>query len=179
MKYVNSRLMPPVKGHEVTKKILVIDSEKCTGCRKCELVCSVRYTGSNDPERSRIKVLKWDHIGYYLPVSCQNCDNAACAEVCPTRACKRDPGLGVTVIDKNRCIGCKSCVLACPFGVPAFDSPNGVSVKCDYCSGDPQCVRYCQSGALSFVEPNEISAIKTGQLAQRIMALQTPKGIGS
>ena len=158
----------------MARKILVIDSEKCTGCRKCELVCSVFHTGSYDPERSRIKVLKWEHVGYYLPVSCQNCDHASCAEVCPTRACKRDPDLGVTVIDRKRCIGCKSCVLACPFGVPTFDRTEGISIKCDYCGGDPQCVGACEAGAIRFIEPDEISAIKVGDLAQRMMALQKP-----
>jgi anaerobic carbon-monoxide dehydrogenase iron sulfur subunit len=159
----------------MAKKILVIDSEKCTGCRKCEQVCSVFHTGTYDPLRSRMKVLKWDHIGYYLPVSCQNCDEAACAEVCPSRACKRNPELDVTTIDRKICIGCKSCVLACPFGVPTFDKTEGISIKCDYCDGDPQCVAYCEAGALSFIEPQDISAMKVGDLAHRMMALQTAR----
>ena len=158
----------------MSKKILVIDSEKCTGCRKCEMVCSVYHTGVNDPSRSRMKILRWDHLGYYLPVSCQNCDHASCAEVCPSAACHRDPELGVTVIDPKVCIGCKSCVLACPFGVPTFDKAEGISIKCDYCQGDPQCVPSCEAGALRFVEPDEISTFKAGELARRIMALQTP-----
>ena len=158
----------------MSKKILVIDSEKCTGCRKCEVVCSVYHTGANDPSRSRMKILRWDHVGYYLPVSCQNCDHASCAEVCPSAACHRDPELGVTVIDPRVCIGCKSCVLACPFGVPTFDKVEGISIKCDYCQGDPQCVPSCEAGALRFVEPDEISALKVGDLARRMMELQTP-----
>ena len=102
-------------------KILVINREKCTGCRKCELVCSVHHTGTSNPARSRIKVLKWDSVGFYLPVSCQNCDHASCAEVCPSGACRRRGVGDVTAIDPKVCIGCKSCVLACPFGVPVFD----------------------------------------------------------
>ena len=156
----------------MSEKILVIDSEKCTGCRKCEMVCSVYHTGANDPSRSRMKILRWDHVGYYLPVSCQNCDHASCAEVCPSAACHRDPELGVTVIDPRVCIGCKSCVLACPFGVPTFDKLEGISIKCDYCHGDPQCVPSCEAGALRFVEPDEISALKVGDLARRMMELQ-------
>jgi carbon-monoxide dehydrogenase iron sulfur subunit len=156
----------------MAKKILVFDSEMCTGCKKCEQVCSVYHTGAFNPDRSRIKVLKWDHIGYYLPVSCQNCDDPACAEVCPTRACKRDPGLDVTTIDPKRCIGCKSCVLACPFGVPTFDRVQGISIKCNYCDGNPQCVAACAAGAIKWIEPGEISSIKVGALAERMMALQ-------
>ena len=157
-----------------SKKILVIDSETCTGCRKCEQVCAVCHTGINDPSRSRMKVLRWDRLGYYLPVSCQNCDHASCAEVCPSGACRRDEKLGVTVIDAKVCIGCKSCVLACPFGVPSFDKVEGISIKCDYCQGDPQCVRFCEAGALQFVEPDEISTLRAADFARRLMAIRTP-----
>ena len=157
-----------------SKKILVIDSETCTGCRKCEQVCAVYHTGINDPSRSRMKVLRWDRLGYYLPVSCQNCDHASCAEVCPSGACRRDEKLGVTVIDAKVCIGCKSCVLACPFGVPSFDKEEGISIKCDYCQGDPQCVRFCEAGALQFVEPDEISTMRAADFARRLMAIRTP-----
>ena len=158
----------------MSKKLLVIDSEKCTGCRKCEQVCSVYHTGFNDPARSRMKVLRWDLVGYYLPVSCQNCDQASCAEVCPSGACRRDPELEVTIIDPKVCIGCKSCVLACPFGVPVFDKVEGISIKCDYCNGDPQCVPFCEAGALQFLEPDQISTVKAGDLARRMMELQKP-----
>ncbi len=154
----------------MAKKMLAIDSEKCTGCRKCELVCSVYHTGFSDPARSRMKVLKWDHVGFYLPVSCQNCDHASCVEACPTGACRKDEKLGVAVIDKKRCIGCKTCVLACPFGVPTFDRVEGISVKCDYCGGDPQCVASCEAGAIQYVEPDKLGMARTGELAQRLIA---------
>jgi carbon-monoxide dehydrogenase iron sulfur subunit len=156
----------------MAKKILVIDSEKCTGCRKCELVCSVYHTGTSDPKRSRIKVLKWDHIGFYMPVSCQNCDHASCAEVCPSGACRKDEKLGVAVISPTRCIGCKSCILACPFGVPTFDKVEGISVKCDYCGGDPQCVPACKAGALSFIDPDEIGMARRDELSRKLIAEQ-------
>ncbi len=156
----------------MARKILVINSEKCTGCKKCELVCSVFHTGTSDPARSRIRVLKWDHVGFYLPVSCQNCDHASCAEVCPSGACKKDPVLGVTVINPRVCIGCKSCVLACPFGVPVFDRVEGISIKCDYCGGDPKCVPACKAGALSFMEPPDISVSRRDELSRRLIAGQ-------
>jgi anaerobic carbon-monoxide dehydrogenase iron sulfur subunit len=156
----------------MAKKILVIDTEKCTGCRKCELVCSVHHTGAWDPARSRIKVLKWDHVGFYLPLSCQNCEHASCAEVCPSGACRKDPELEVAIINPKVCIGCKSCVLACPFGVPTFDHAEGISVKCDYCEGDPMCVKACTAGAIRFITPDEISITKRGDLSNKIIAEQ-------
>jgi anaerobic carbon-monoxide dehydrogenase iron sulfur subunit len=156
----------------MAKKILVIDTEKCTGCRKCELVCAVYHTGTTDPARSRIKVLKWDHVGFYLPLSCQNCDHASCAEVCPSGACKKDNILGVAVINQKVCIGCKSCVLACPFGVPTFDHVSGTSVKCDYCGGNPQCVPACEAGAISYIYPDEIGMVRRSELSSKMIAEQ-------
>ena len=160
----------------MAEKILVIDRTKCTGCRKCELVCAVHHTGTANPDRSRMKVLKWDHVGFYLPVSCQNCDHASCAEVCPSGACKRRAGTGVTVIDSGVCIGCKSCVLACPFGVPTFDKVDGISVKCDYCGGDPQCLAACEAGALSFVRPDEVGLARLGDLSRRLVSAYVSSG---
>ena len=73
------------------EKILVVDQQKCTGCRQCEMVCSVFHTGASNPSRSRIKVVKWEAIGLYLPLACNHCEKAYCVEVCPTKACHREP----------------------------------------------------------------------------------------
>jgi carbon-monoxide dehydrogenase iron sulfur subunit len=98
-------------------KVLVIDHEKCTGCRICELVCSVFHTGASNPSRSRIKVVKWESVGIYLPLTCQSCEKPFCVEVCPAKACHRDLKSGTVLIDKDKCIGCKTCIIACPFGL--------------------------------------------------------------
>jgi Fe-S-cluster-containing hydrogenase component 2 len=72
------------------EKVLAVDHEKCTGCRLCELVCSVFHTGASNPSRSRIRVIKWENVGFYLPMTCQNCETSFCTEVCPTKACHKD-----------------------------------------------------------------------------------------
>jgi len=51
------------------EKVLVVDQQKCTGCRLCELVCSVFHTGTSNPSRSRVKVVKWEDVGFYLPMA--------------------------------------------------------------------------------------------------------------
>ena len=150
------------------KKVLVIDYEKCTGCRTCELVCSVFHTGASNPSRSRIRVIKWEHIGLYLPITCQNCEEPFCTEVCPTKACHVDLKKLMVVIDKDKCMGCKTCVLACPFGAPLFDEAEHVTVKCDYCDGDPQCVRFCEPGAIQFVDASKVSGLKQLAAAERL-----------
>ena len=63
-------------------KVLQINLEKCTGCRLCELVCSVFHDGASNAARSRIKVVKWEQEGLYIPMSCQQCQDAPCMIVC-------------------------------------------------------------------------------------------------
>ena len=151
------------------KKVLYVDYEKCTGCRECELACSVFHTGASNPSRSRIKVIKWVWEGIYLPMTCQNCEDPFCVEVCPTKACHVDPELSRVVIDKDKCIGCKTCIIACPFGSPSFDIAEGISVKCDYCDGDPQCVRFCEVDAVTFIDASEISASRQYAAAEKLL----------
>ena len=103
-------------------KVLMINYEKCTGCRLCELVCSVVHEGVSNPFRSRIKVMKWEHEGLYVPMSCQQCEDAPCMNVCPVKAISRDERLNRVMVDYNVCIGCRMCVTACPFGAMSFDS---------------------------------------------------------
>ncbi|MFC1932813.1 4Fe-4S dicluster domain-containing protein [Chloroflexota bacterium] len=149
------------------EKVLVIDHEKCTGCRMCELACSVFHTGASNPSRSRIRVIKWENIGLYLPLTCQNCEKPFCTEVCPTKACRIDPQKHMVVIDKDKCIGCKTCILACPFGAPFFDKVERVTVKCDYCDGEPQCVRFCDVGAIKYLDVAEVSGLNQYAAAEK------------
>ena len=76
----------------------------------------------------------------------------------------------VAVIDKDKCIGCKTCILACPFGAPFFDKTDRITVKCDYCDGEPQCVRFCETGAIKFVDASEISTDKQYSAAEKFVA---------
>lgn len=152
------------------EKVLVVDQKKCTGCRQCELVCSVFHTGSSNPSRSRIKIFKWEHEGIYLPMICNHCEKAYCLEVCPTKACHREPELNNrVVIDKNLCIGCKTCIMACPFDHPFFDLKERVTVKCDFCDGDPQCVAFCYAKAILFVDTDAIQIPKKREAANKFL----------
>ena len=106
---------------EPTGKALMINDEKCTGCRLCELVCSVMHDGISNPSRSRIKVIKWEAEGLYIPMSCQQCQDAPCMNVSPVKAISRDEDLARVMVDYDVCIGCRACVSACPFGVMSFN----------------------------------------------------------
>lgn len=149
--------------------VLVIDQEKCTGCRQCELVCSVFHTGVSNPSRSRIRVAKWEHVGLYLPMTCQHCETPFCTEVCPTKACHRDLENLRVIIDKRKCIGCKTCIIACPFGAPFFDKAERVTVKCDYCDGNPQCVAFCYAKAVTYVSAGTANSTKRREVSLRML----------
>ena len=64
-------------------KVLFIDFEKCTGCRTCEVACSLRNEGICNPVLSRISVIKWEDMGVDVPMVCQQCENPPCRAVCP------------------------------------------------------------------------------------------------
>lgn len=123
-------------------KALMIDPEKCVGCRTCEMLCSAKHVGIINPFQSRIKVIRereWDGV----PMACVQCEQAQCAAICPANAISRDETLGRVVIDYDKCIGCKMCVTACPFGLISFDSVTRRVIKCDLCDGDPECTKFC------------------------------------
>ncbi len=137
------------------RKIFVIDPERCTGCRLCELVCAVKHTGLSNPTRSRIRIIKWDNEGVYLPTHCRQCRDAPCMDACPEQAIYRDKADGVVMVDDDQCIGCQACVEACPFGAMGFDSDREQVFKCDLCGGDPQCVRFCDMKAVDYVDADK------------------------
>jgi len=141
-------------------KILMLDYEKCTGCRTCELVCSVKHEGAANPSKSRIKVVKWEWEGRYVPMSCQQCVDAPCLAVCPVKAISRDESLNRVQVNYDVCIGCRMCVAACPFGAMGFNTDVKKVFKCDFCEGDPQCARFCETKAVEYVEATAQSAAK-------------------
>ena len=149
-------------------KVLVVNYEKCTGCRLCELVCAVKHDGISNPARSRIKVMKWEQEGLYIPMSCQQCQDAPCLNVCPVKAISRDEDLARVMVDYDKCIGCRSCVAVCPFGAMNFNKAERKVYKCDLCDGDPQCVRFCDMKAVDFVTPSREALNKKRDAAMKI-----------
>jgi carbon-monoxide dehydrogenase iron sulfur subunit len=152
---------------DAERRVLLLDEETCTGCMLCVLGCAIACTGESDPARSRIRVCVGGEEGSFVPLTCQHCERAFCAEACPTGACHREEASDIVVIDEERCIGCRTCIVACPFGAPSFDRKAGVSVKCDCCDGDPRCVGLCETGAIRYVRADESSVSKRREVALR------------
>ena len=151
-------------------KVLMIDYEKCTGCRLCELVCAVKHDGISNPTRSRIKVMKWEAEGLYVPMSCQQCQDAPCMQGCPVNAISQNEDRGRVEVDYDLCIGCRTCVSVCPFGAMSFNHIDRKVIKCDLCDGDPQCVRFCDVKAVDYVAAGDVSTLKKKEAARRLSA---------
>jgi anaerobic carbon-monoxide dehydrogenase iron sulfur subunit len=149
-------------------KVLMINHEKCTGCRRCEMVCSVYHDDVVNPSKARIKVEKWEWEGLYIPMTCRQCVDAPCMNVCPVKAIYRDEAQARVHVDHDICIGCRSCVAVCPFGAMNFNTDTKKVFKCDLCSGDPQCVRFCDMKAVDYLEPGKESVSKKREAAERI-----------
>jgi len=149
-------------------KVLMIDYEKCTGCRLCEQVCSVKHEGVSNPARSRIRVVKWEEEGLYIPMVCQQCEPAPCIYACPTKSRSRDDHLARVMTDYDRCIGYKTCVVACPFGAVCFDPLAKKVISCDLCDGEPVCVKFCETRALQYVEDGDINKKRQRIAAEKL-----------
>ncbi len=152
-------------------KVLMLDYEKCTGCRLCEVVCSVKHEGVSNPARSRVKIAKWEWEGRYVPMTCQQCIDAPCQTVCPVKAISRDESLNRVVVDYDVCIGCRMCVAVCPFGAMGFDVLAKRVNKCDFCDGEPQCARFCEPGAIKYVEAATVSREKQVEAAEKFSGI--------
>jgi formate dehydrogenase iron-sulfur subunit len=155
---------------------VLIDTTKCVGCQQCQVACQKAHdlpenrkvnalcptalsvvdmkNISTDPAKPEIKPVKRQ---------CMNCLNPSCVSACTVGALqKRDDG--PVVYDSNRCIGCRYCMYACPFGVPTFEWNKQLSLisKCDNCANRidqgkvPACVEACPAGALTYGKRTEL-----------------------
>lgn len=138
----------------MTKRVLVIQSENCNGCHLCELACSSTKEGEYNISKSRIRVVTNGLEGWSRPVVCLQCEEPMCMAVCSVNAInktKTPQGDNIVSIDKEKCIGCHQCVVACPFGAIEYIKEQKV-MKCDLCGGSPLCADFCFYDCLKFIE---------------------------
>jgi len=138
-------------------KILLMDPEKCSACRRCELACSFVKEKIFSPVRSRVQLVRIKETGTPIPVVCQHCAEPVCVDVCPTKALMRDNETGAVILNEDLCVGCRMCFIACPIGAISIKIDNKKVMKCDLCKGKPACVEACGYGALEYVEADEAS----------------------
>jgi Fe-S-cluster-containing hydrogenase component 2 len=87
---------------------------------------------------------------FSLVVLCLQCDDAACIKVCPTKALAHNPKTGAVEVDMEKCIKCRMCAIACPFGNITIEPETLNVLKCDLCQGDPACAKFCPTKALEY-----------------------------
>ena len=148
------------------KSALMIESSRCMGCHSCEAACKLEHELPAGPRP--VKVIQIGPLEAenglalrYETVTCYHCDRPACVSACPTGAMQKRTD-GLVFSDPQLCIGCQTCAVACPFGVPELNPATGKIAKCDGCKDRvdkgmwPACALKCPSGCISFGSPMRV-----------------------
>ena len=179
------------KGNKKQNLAMVIIGDRCIGCDACYVACKTDWDVPALKEAYRTKV--WEVEGEdqygsptisFLPTLCNHCDNAPCVDVCPTGASfKRDED-GIVLVEPDMCIGCKACMVACPYDARYYDEAAQTVDKCTFCLPrttqglDPACVTTCVGESRNFgdlSDPNS-NVSKLMQDATSIMRLKEDEG---
>jgi len=135
----------------------VIDNRKCIGCHACTTACKAEHNVPVGVNRTWVKQVEKGEFPntrrLFSVMRCNHCTDAPCVEICPVEALyTRDDG--IVDFDKDRCIGCKSCMQACPYDALYIDPQNHTAAKCNYCAHrvdvglEPACVNVCPEHAI-------------------------------
>jgi len=141
-------------------KRVYVNEEWCLGCHLCEYYCAFANSGISDMAKAlkgvtinpRIKIEEKDNISF--AVSCRHCEEPLCVKSCITGALTINDG--VICINQDKCIGCYTCILACPYGAVMPADDGHTIQKCELCTknscGEPACVKGCPNKAIVFEE---------------------------
>lgn len=147
-------------------KRVYLKEEVCMACGLCQVHCLVEHSKTRDILKafkrevphplSRIRIERNGEVSFSL--QCRHCDEPWCVYSCLTGAMHKDEINGTVTVDPRKCMGCWTCIVACPYGAIVRDRKQKVAAKCDLCpSRDiPACVANCPNEALVFVEDDEI-----------------------
>lgn len=141
------------------------DKEYCIGCHLCELACITAHSESKDlilaytQERNEKGLSPCKRVfekgDICVAISCRHCDEPSCVAACISGGLRKDPETGQTVYDRDKCVGCWSCLMACPYGAIRRHPVDNKIVKCDLCQDreeGPACVAACPNLALKYEE---------------------------
>jgi len=144
---------------------MVIDTNRCTCCHGCTIACISENNLPDGKYRSWVKKISkgiYPNVGFhFLPRLCNNCEDAPCLNLCPTKATYRTEEDGVVHVDRDICIGCHICIDACPYGARYFNTITNTADKCDFCYHritkgiEPACVTACTGRARIFGDLND------------------------
>ena len=144
------------------QKMIVTDRARCSGCQRCEMMCTLKNDGMAMQSSARVRVHETYFFGdspdtgegsfgscQFTIKSCRQCAEPRCVEYCPVHAIHSDDQTGTRVIEADVCIGCGMCHEACPWGLPKINPLTGVSTKCVSCG---RCAEQCPNGAIQFID---------------------------
>ncbi|MGE5397494.1 MAG: 4Fe-4S dicluster domain-containing protein [Chitinophagales bacterium] len=134
------------------KRRLMVNTDLCTGCGFCALVCAVHHCGQWDPALGRIKPRSDKGRKLEAAITCAHCQEAPCVAACLMNVIYLDSDSQLVKRNLETCIGCRACEISCPFEAGTFDYILEKVVNCDLCDGSPTCVEYCPTGALRFID---------------------------
>lgn len=158
----------------MAKHAMLVDLSRCVGCQACTVACQAEY--GLEPDRRYTTVHRYEYGSYpnvggaVITTQCMHCDNPPCVKACPTGASyKREDGF--VLIDEDRCIGCRYCTTACPYGARSYDPKKKIVGKCSFCfksvssGGVPACVKTCMAGARVFGDVTDTNSAISKALA--------------
>lgn len=165
--------VPGVAAFVIPQGLLISEPSKCTGCQRCEMVCTVKNDGKIHPLISRIKISRNFNYGKEMtadyrkengyfgnfvmsPEACRQCEDAKCAAACPVKAISQSEGTGAWTVDESKCVGCGTCTTACPWNMPTVDPETSKSTKCILCGA---CADNCITGALKILPWEKLEAM--------------------
>jgi len=159
----------------------MVTVERCLSCKSCEVACALAHCKSEVLEEAITesprpqKRVTVEAIGEFgVPMQCRHCQDAPCIVVCPTAAIHREQADGPVLIDQEKCIGCKYCIVVCPFGVIEFSNDSKVMIKCDLCiertkaGEEPACIEACPTKALVLVDEKDLAAARRQRAAKEL-----------
>jgi len=163
-------------------KAIVVNIEKCLACKSCEIACALAHSKSKVLEEAVAesprpqRMVTVEPAGEFgVPIQCRHCEAAPCVEICPTGAIQRQSKEAPIVVEKELCIGCKLCILICPFGVLRIGPEGRAIIKCDMClermeeGQDPACVEACPTKALKLVSLEETTKTKRREASKQLV----------
>lgn len=158
---------------------LLQDQRNCIGCQSCEVHCKTYNDVPLGPRLGQVIGVGPQMVGgaprmAFVFMPCFHCEDPWCVSVCPTGAMRKRPSDGIVYVEASLCVGCKSCITACPWGAPQWDARTGKALKCNYCMDridqglKPACVTKCVTHCLQFGKATELDRTRRERFAKTV-----------